>query len=266
MSFNKIITTNSQITNVESFLNNKTMALVSPKTSPGICGFVFDISEKEQIDLVADITDNYTEDNSFINDHRVKKPIKVTLSGFIGELVIKQEFFNLVLESLQSALTTVDAYLGSFTDGVTQTIQTIFSTTVSAISRTTQTIDRVKNIVSGFNGEGQYENLQQRAYSNLEALYNSETVLTVQTPWRYFDSMMIENIQFVQGEESEYISDISVTLKEIRFAQIGITNYENNLNANRNELQSKSKVNTGKIQGSRNSFLFDGASAAGGKF
>jgi len=265
MSFSNIVTTNSQITNIETFLNNKNVALVSPKTSPGISGFIFDIPQKDHVSLSADITDNYTEDNSFINDHRVIKPVTINLSGLIGELVVKAEFLDMLLETLQSALTTVSAFLGNYTDGMDQKIQEIFSTTRLAVSQTTQSINRVKNIVEGFDGEGPFENLQQKAFNNLEALFRSETVLTVQTPWKYYDSVMIESLEFMQ-EESESFSDISVVLKEMRFAKIGVTTYQGNLNANRNELQSKETKDTGRVKGVRNSLIYDATDVAGGKF
>lgn len=266
MSFGNIIGTTSQITNIETFLNNKTVALVSPKTSPGISGFIFDIPQTENVTLSAEMTDNYTESNSFINDHRIIKPKKITLTGLIGELVVRKDFLDKILETLQSGLTTVDAYLGDYTNGMTQNIQIYLSLSLSAVSRINNTIDRAKNIIQGFNGQGQYLNQQQRAYANLEALFLSETVLTVQTPWKYYDNMMIETIEFSQDEDTEFMSSISVTLKEMRFAQVGITSYKNNLNANRNELQSKGTDDTGKIRGSRNSFLFDATTAVTGGF
>jgi hypothetical protein len=265
MSFGNITGSISQITNIETFLNNKNTALVSPKTSPGISGFVFDIPESETVSLTSDITDNYTESNSFLNDHRIIKPIRITLNGFIGELVVKQEILDLIIETLQSGLTTLNAYLGDFTNGMQQNIQTVVNISTSAVSRVNQLVNRVQNIVEGFNGEGPYQNKQQRAYYNLEALFKSETVLTVQTPWRYYDNMLIETLEFTQ-DESEFSSSISVTLKEMRFAEIGVISYKNNLDANRNELQSKETEDTGKIRGNRNSFLFDATTAVTGGF
>lgn len=266
MSFGNIIGATSQVTNIETFLNNKTVALVSPKTSPGISGFIFDIPKKETVTLSSEITDNFTEDNSFINDHRIKKPAKINLTGLIGELVVKKEFLDLILETLQSNLITVDAYLGDYTNGMTQNIQSVFSTSLNAVSRATQIANRAKNIVEGFNGEGQYRNLQQRAFSNLKALFESDTVLTVQTPWEYYDNMLIETLEFTQDEETEFMTDISVTLKEVRFAQVGVISYKDDLNASRNELQSKAVNDTGKIKGNRNSFLFDATTALSGGF
>lgn len=266
MSFGTVVGITSQFTNIDTFLNNKTRAILSPKTSPGISGFVFDIPQTETITLSSDITDNFTEDNSFINDHRIIKPTKISLTGLVGELVIKSGFQDLILETLQSSLTTIDAYAGQYTNGMTQTIQEIFSTGVNAVSRATQLANRAKNIILGFDGEGQYNNLQQRAFNNLRSLFQSNTILTVQTPWEYYDNMLIETVEFTQNEETEFETEISVTLKEIRFAQVGVISYKDNLEASRNELQSKETVDTGKIQGSRNSFLFDASTALSGGF
>lgn len=266
MAFAEIVNLSSQVTNIEEYLNNKTTALVSPKTSPGISGFVFDIPLSESITLASEITDNFTESNSFIQDQRIKKPIQITLTGLIGELVIKKELADLILQTIQNKLSTVDAYLGDYTDGVTQIIQTVVSQATARISQLTQIANRIKNIVEGFDGEGQYRNLQQRAYSNLNALFQADTLVSVQTPWQYFDQMHLETVEFSQDEETETITNISVTLKEARFAEVTFTSFERQITAPRNQIQKETTKSTGKVRGERNSLLFDISSAVKGAF
>ena len=66
-NYNKAINVNSQVTNIETYLNSKTRALVSRNIySPGISGWVFDIPQNETVELSADITDNYTENNYYL--------------------------------------------------------------------------------------------------------------------------------------------------------------------------------------------------------
>ena len=88
MSFTNIVQkANSGISNATGFLDNKANTLLKPKSAKGISGFLFDVPDTESLTLSADITDHYTENNSYVNDHIVRKPTTVNLSGFIGELV-----------------------------------------------------------------------------------------------------------------------------------------------------------------------------------
>ena len=41
----------------------------------------------------------------------------------------------------------------------------------------------------------------------------------IQTPWEFMTSMAIESVVAIQPENSQWISDFSVTLKEIRIAK-----------------------------------------------
>lgn len=257
MGFGEIINLTNQLTNIEQYVNNKLVALVGLKQSPGISGFVFDIPQEEQITLQADITDHYTESNSYINDHIVRKPREITLTGLIAELKIESGLFELITSIFQSSLSTVDAYFGDYTGQVGDIIQDVVSTAVNISNQVLQIVNRIKNITAGFDGEGNYLNLQQRAFAKLEAMFYTNTLLTVQTPWKYFESMVIKDIRFSQGEETDGMSQITVTLKEWRSYDTISVDLSNILNTSRNNLQSSETVDIGNSQGSTNSIAFD---------
>ena len=140
----------------KGYLDLKNSALVSPKSAKGIQGFIFDIPDNERIDLESDITDHFTESNSFINDHVVNKPMIIRLSGFIGELVYKRpDGIPGTVQEIGNRLSTVNAYLGDLTPQGVQIAQQIVQKSQSSISAINQTIGKVKNVVGLFNGQGQ---------------------------------------------------------------------------------------------------------------
>lgn len=255
---------NQSLSNSREYLDNKSTALVSPKSSKGISGWEFDIPERENVRLAAEITDHYTESNTFINDHIIRKPIKITLSGMKGELVFRQpEGIPGDIQELSNRLEIVDAYLGDFTPGMFQSIQRGISRAQSAVALLNQNLNRTQNMLSALSGEGPEETLQEKAYKELKALYNSNQLVTVQTPWEFFDSMIIEELSFSQGGDTSGRSEIQVTLKEMRFADIEINSFEENIFPVREEIQASETEDTGIVKGDRNSFLFETASAAG---
>lgn len=262
MSFSTIAQkSNSGITNARNFLDDKANTILRPKAADGISGFIFDVPDSESVTLTSEITDHWTEDNSFLNDHIVRKPIMITLSGLIGELVFrKPDGVAGTVQELNNRLESVEAYAGDFTPGAVQTAQRAVQQAQSAISAINQTLDKVQNVVGFFEGEGQEETFQQKAFNNLYALWKSAEFVTVQTPWRYFDDMIIQSITFAQDAETETVSDIQVTLKQIRVAQVQITSYDENIFPVREELQAGEEEDQGIIRGQEEdvSLLFKG--------
>ena len=264
MSFKTILqTANKDVSNVREFIDNKATALVSPKSARGINGWVFDIPNRDNVEINADITDHVVESGAFISDHIVRKPIRITLSGLIGELVSDFGGVEGSIQTLTNRLDIIDALLGDYTPGMVQKLQGIVSQAEEKISEINTFIDKTQNVVSLLTGEDASPTRQQKMYQDLKALFETNAVVTVQTPWDYFESMMIENISITQDEISEYVSDISITLKEVRFAELKFSNYDERLRPPRVEVQGEGEQDQGTAKGSNNTLLLDIAARTG---
>jgi len=221
--------------------------------------FVFDIPETENIELSSEISDHYTENNSFISDHEIRKPIQINLSGLIGELTFKEkDGLESVLQDMDNRLETVDAYLGDFTPGAIQDIQRTVNYAETGIAAANSFIDRGQNVIGFFDGESVEETAQQKAFNNLYLLWKTSVLLDVQTPWKLFKNMRIINIGISQNQDTEEITDINITLKELRFASLQTTDFSKDINAPRVDVQVAPTEDIGKIKGvSNNTLLFD---------
>ena len=195
--------------------------LVKPKSAHGINGFVFDCEMETTVTLQAEITEHYTENNNFIMDHVAHKPMRLVLRGLIGELVESPpQGVTGALSLLQGKLSTIDAMLGKYTPGSLKKIQGLVTKATDTVNKIDNYISRAQNLVGLFLGSTPGPTKQQQAFLNLYGMWSSNQVFTVETPFRYFDSMAIEQITCTQEEDSKYVSDITVTLKEIRFANV----------------------------------------------
>lgn len=265
MSINSIAqSANSGVSNARSFLDNKANTLLKPKSAEGVGGFLFDVPDQESLTLSADITDHYTENNSFINDHIVRKPVIITVSGFIGEVVFRAPSGVAGLfQAIDNRLESVEAYAGDLTPGAIQNVQRVVQQAQSAVSAINQTLDKVQNVVGLFQGETGDPTLQEKAFQDLAALYASSEFVTVQTPWKYYDNMIIQTITFAQNGDSDTISDVSITLKELRVSETKTVSFDQDQFPIREQIQSSPEEDQGIIRGQdRNeSFLF---SAFGG--
>lgn len=246
----------------KAFMDAVVNVAVAPQNAEGISGWLFDIPTSQAINLSADITDHYTENNSYINDHVVIKPFKITLSGYIGELVYrKPQGIDAIINVIVNSLSQLSAFGGEYTDGLSQAISNLIEQNLSR-SALNQRINQGENIILAFLGEDIQTKKQRRAYQKLKSLFETRQLVTVQTPWEYFENMMIENLSFVQNEDSISYSDISVTLKQLRFSDTKFTQFDENLFPPREVEQSEDTINAGINKGSpagMQSFLHAGA-------
>ena len=243
-------TINTGISDGRGYINNKANTIVAPKSTKGISGFLFDVPDTENISLSSDITDHFTESNSFLNDHITHKPITITLSGFIGELVYRTASgVEGAIQEIDNKLGVVEAYAGDLTPGFVQKTKEVLGQTQQAISFINTQLDRVQNVVGFFDGESIEQTKQAKAYQELKALWQTKGLVTVQTPWEYFDSMIIKSISFTQNADSKEITDISITLKEMRFAETKVVNFDNNQLPSPVAVQEAEAEDSGRVRG-----------------
>ena len=229
-------------------------AIVKPKFAKGIGGFVFDYNGQEDVTWAADITDHYVENNTPVQDHIAIKPLKVVLRGFIAELVLqKPQGLIGALDTIQNRLTAVPAYLGRYTPGAIQDAQKFITKATNTVNKIDQAIGRIKNIVGFFTAPG--ETKQTKAFNTLLALANTRQVMVVETPYKVIDNMAIENVTFIQDDNTRELTDISVTLKEMRFVDLKTTT---DINANRRTQMSQTSTDKGKTSGTPVSAAYKG--------
>lgn len=261
MSFGTIAQgTIKPLTDFRDYVDRLANAVLKPKDAKGIAGFVFDMADTETLENSSQITDHYMEDGSFLNDHVIDNPIRITLTGFVGELVAKAEdgLAGLIGQA-SSRLTQVSGFLGQYTPGMTQTIQGALSATETYVQAANTYLDRTKNLVDAVAGAAPQPTQQEVAYQTLKALKDGRQLLSVTTPWSYHEDMMIESITPTQSAESTGISSFSVTLKQVRFAEVEVTLFDENLFPARSEVQSAEEVNEGLAGGASadSSILFE---------
>jgi hypothetical protein len=228
-------TVNSAGMKASDYLNQLTSGKfkVKPSGLKGIGGFVFDYEADTSVTMSADITDHYAENGSVLNDHRVVKPLRVTLRGFVGELKYERTAgLAGFLSLLQSKMGVIPAYLGDYTPQMLGKVQAVVTKGQDVVNKINNYAERTKNIVGMFQKSAPGQTKQQQAFASLLAMHKAGTVMTVDyvgpqrppsvsvvTPWVTLDSMMIETITITQDEGNKYQSDISVTLKEVRMAE-----------------------------------------------
>lgn len=231
----------------------------------------FDIIKEHTISFSNSITDYYLEDNTAIQDHISHAPLTITLSGLRGELTYTPSNADVAKELAKAKATTASR------DKLTQLSKlrplNMFLPAVSnpmALARNVVTY--VANSVSRYYGIFQswsntnygLQNFQgiefaqtntklEEVCAKLRSLSENNTALIIQTPYQNFQDMYIESVTLTQGE-SNYVTDIQVTLKQLRFAEVTTTEPDKNVMSQYTAYQRVADENNGKA-GTRKSEL-----------
>lgn len=216
--------------NIDDFSKYIDKYFVAPHDNYGIGGFLFDVSGDQTVNLQAEITDHTIEDNSQIQDHITLKPKKIILRGYVGELVYKDAFgFSGLVSKLTGKLSAITGLAPNLTKGMDQYIGTINSIANKGdyyYNLISSKISGISSIWDFFNGkDNASQTKQQKAFKYFSNLMQNKVLVSVQTPFEYFNNMAIESIVALQREESGDISDFSITLKQITKAKVKVVAY-----------------------------------------
>lgn len=183
--------------------------------------YLFDTRGEEEVSLESDITDNWVEDNKTMQDHIGLKPMTITLMGYVGELTNKlPEVFPEELSRVPDQLSGLSAFMPKLT---TQT-QYILNRTQEVYgiyekaNRTVKTgYNRIEALKDGVEVPKEVPN-QQKVFAQFYDLWQQRGTYTVYTPFGVYNNMAIQALRARQEEDSSYISEFSVTFKQIRIA------------------------------------------------
>jgi hypothetical protein len=211
--------------------------IVRPLNAFGLGGFVFDVEGESTVTLTSEITDHFTEDNA-VQDHIAIRPKRVILRNYVGELVFRLDPDNdTPLQKVVQKLTILNGYLPELSDAASQA-KSVYENgignlnfdiiTGANVSKAVDLWALVKNLTPPISR-------QEQAYMYFKALQEQKIIVSVQTPFEYMTNMAVESVISFQDDNSRFISDFSITLKEIRTAPTILVSYDqSNVRSNSN--------------------------------
>lgn len=194
----------------------------------------FDIIKEHTISFSNSITDYYLEDNTAVQDHISHAPLTITLSGLRGELAytpsnadvlkqLKTASFVTTLRDTTLKLRALNMFLPAVSNpmALARNVVKYVTGSVKRYYGIYKSITNKNNALENFQGIeiSQTNTKLQNVCENLLMLSNYNIPLVIDTPYRTFEDMYIESVTLTQGEVN-YVTDIQVTLKQLRFAEV----------------------------------------------
>lgn len=225
-----------------------------------VIGHWFSIVEEDSLNLQSQITDNYIENNTAVQDHIALSPVVITLRGYVGEVEFKPPtvFTNYLTDKINNYTSntlgiTVSDKLGALSallppvDNVNQMARNAVQYVESSFNR----YKRIYNQLMSLSKKGQKqvtESVQQYVAKNLKEMWENRTLVEVVTPYGLYKNMAIQSITLTQGNTTTQ-SELSVSLKQLNFAETQTTKPDTDRMAKYNAIQRAEVEDCGKAQG-----------------
>lgn len=208
--------------------------------------YYFDVRTEETIDVGCDITDQYVENNSAIQEHVALRPIEITLTGFVGEKVYRPQ--DLYTSKFSGTFSKLNPIL-SFVPPVSSYAETIIGGVSYIESSIRRYVENAKNIVNIFSKNKTQTARQGALLNELITIRNMRKLVTVYIEnIGKFENYLIKNVRMSQ-EDSIYQSRLIVELKQYNSVSTQTVALDLSKYKDRVAAQRAQEENLGKVQG-----------------
>lgn len=253
---------NGEVANVEVVESNQPALLFT--NNNGKWGEIllfqkYGVSQNNSIEAISDITTNYVENNTSIQDHWAIKPVQYTLSGLVGEVIFREP--NKFSSFLQEKVLNFIEPLGILSPTVSNYMRGAINITKQVEANYQKYLDIGVNMFNAsVENNLQITNTKQaELYQLLEKLRINRQLVNVWTPFKTFNNMAITRISMRQSSESKYQSTIEVDFIEWRDRETILrqaTDTETNILRNATvAMQKENVLNSGNVTGKETSFI-----------
>jgi len=198
---------------LEQLLNRE--RLPYPLQQIGIGGFSLFARVNDRLTLKADNPTSYVEDGSPLNDHRVKKPELLTISGSIGDVYQTPNTLVDRVQSLDNNLGQITQYFPRLTPSQAINFTKVSSNAVSQINKLENLINAgaQANSLLG-NIDNLSKPLGEQFLDAMENIHYGSQLVSIQMPYRIYDSMSIKSVIIERSNTSD---GVTFTIEAERF-------------------------------------------------
>lgn len=176
----------------------------------------FNIRKGESIRLQSHITDYVLENNTTVSNHITLQPLEITLRGEFGEVVRTIPRKNIVNKNIQDKINPIGLFNTDFevkAQRYINKVEDLIEKVDDLFYKVGRGIDYLANLMN------QLPTQQQKAFYSLMMLWKMKTLVSVKTEFYQINNMVIQSIEFSQGEDTINKSEATIHLKQLNFTE-----------------------------------------------
>ena len=203
---------------LENVLNRERIPF--PLQQIGIGGFSLFARVNERTTLKADNPTFYVEDGSPLNDHRIKKPERLTISGSIGDVYRTPNTLIDRVQNVGDNLGQITQYAPRFTPTQLIEAERIATNAVSQLNKLEDLINagtQANNLIG--NLDNLSKSLGEQFIDAMENIHYGNQLVSIQMPYRLYDNMSLDSVVVDRSNSSEGI-DFVIEATRFRVADL----------------------------------------------
>lgn len=203
---------------IRSFVAGQNQALESSQVEEvGIGGFTLFARINDSTTYETQAPTSVVEDGSFIGDHLINAPIKISISGDVSDV-----FLNPPAQSLSTPRLPTVGQISTYVPGRTVSqLQRVGAVINTAADRYRAIDSAIKNGRNAFDFAGNKAGtkpIREQFIDYIEALHYGKQLVAISMPYRVHDSMAITNVTITRDNQRNALS-FSLTAQKRRIAQ-----------------------------------------------
>lgn len=188
------------------------------KEKIGIGGFTLYARINETVSRSSRVPTSWLEDGSYAQDQIIVDPLTITISGEVSDVYIERESAIEALTRAQGVVGVVETYLPTRTQSQVQRINSIINDATDKLREVDRAINTGKQVF-GFFGAGSGAKTNRELFIDAVELWtDGKQMISIETPYRLYDSMVITSISITRNNEHEALA-FNLSAQKIRFAE-----------------------------------------------
>jgi hypothetical protein len=184
----------------------------------GIGGFNAAVRVSETYARTATVPTVFLEDGSHANDHIIRDPIILTISGDVSDVHVKSSSVAVFINNIETSIGSVSTYLPGKTKTQLSKISSIANDFTDAVSKIDSAIDRTQSLLSSFGASENVEKKnQERFIDEMDSLFEGDKLFSIDMPFRTYDNMVMTSFQCSYDNKGDSTS-FEITATQFRFA------------------------------------------------
>lgn len=207
---------------IQEFKAGQDQALDSASTQQvGIGGFTMFARVSDQTQYSTASPTSVVEDGSFVGDHLINAPIKLTISGDVSDVFIQPPPVS-ASESRIPTVAQMNSFLPKRTVSQIQRVNRVIDSAADRYRSINNDIEmgiKIGKNVSGFSGnKAGTKSLREQFIDYIESLHYGKQLVSISMPFRLHDSMAINDVTITRDNQRNALS-FTLTAQKFRIAK-----------------------------------------------
>lgn len=190
---------------VVDFLNRQIEDADTGSEEVGIGGFRMLARTRQTFTYTSQAPTAYLEDGSSASDHIVLDPLTLQIDGSVSDVYVEPQTVTALQRRIQGTVGSFAGYLPGRTQAQIQRINGLSTDVIDKARQIDRVIGDGKQVLSFLGDQRQAVGLREKFIDSMESLHYGKQLVSIDMPFRRFESMRITSVAFMQDNQREAI-------------------------------------------------------------